>query len=182
MTITEYGAERTKSRPLPSGRASLRGAIALFAILSLPTMYLLSYANSTTFVDSLVLRCTFSDIHNRAILALLGIFPIQGLYPLMKRWTYWPQAWLGRSLTCVKIAALTLLSCARTQLQLGSSSRLGCCYRGLPPASRLGSGRRRHLARVSQLLFLSSRLSNRPQIRQLDDILRHHLCLPGPRG
>lgn len=23
------------------------------------------------------------------------MFPLHALYPLMKRWTYWPQAWLG---------------------------------------------------------------------------------------
>lgn len=31
-------------------------------------------------------------------LSLIGIFPIHGLYPLMKRWTNWPQAWLGSCL------------------------------------------------------------------------------------
>jgi len=29
--------------------------------------------------------------------ALIGLFPLHGLYPLMKRITYWPQVWLGLS-------------------------------------------------------------------------------------
>jgi len=28
-------------------------------------------------------------------LSLLALFPIDALYPFMKRWTYWPQAFLG---------------------------------------------------------------------------------------
>ena len=31
----------------------------------------------------------------RALIGLIGVFPLHALYPLMKRWTYWPQAWLG---------------------------------------------------------------------------------------
>ena len=26
---------------------------------------------------------------------MFGIFPLHAIYPLMKRWTNWPQAWLG---------------------------------------------------------------------------------------
>jgi 4-hydroxybenzoate polyprenyltransferase len=26
---------------------------------------------------------------------MIGLFPFLTLYPFMKRWTYWPQAWLG---------------------------------------------------------------------------------------
>jgi hypothetical protein len=26
---------------------------------------------------------------------LFGLLVLDPLYPLMKRWTYWPQAWLG---------------------------------------------------------------------------------------
>ena len=39
-----------------------------------------------------------SDAHvipRRALVDLIGVFPLHALYPLMKRWTYWPQAWLG---------------------------------------------------------------------------------------
>ncbi len=31
------------------------------------------------------------------LMGFLGIFPLHALYPLMKRWTWWPQAWLGTS-------------------------------------------------------------------------------------
>ena len=44
--------ERTKSRPLPSGRATVRGAVAFLLALALPALYLLSYANSTTYVTA----------------------------------------------------------------------------------------------------------------------------------
>ncbi|KAI0742019.1 UbiA prenyltransferase [Daedaleopsis nitida] len=70
--------ERTKERPLPSGRASLLGAWALCASLLIPVLYILSYADQTNL-----------------LMGLLGIFPLHALYPLMKRWTWWPQAWLG---------------------------------------------------------------------------------------
>ena len=28
-------------------------------------------------------------------MGMVGVFPLHALYPLMKRWTWWPQAWLG---------------------------------------------------------------------------------------
>lgn len=30
-----------------------------------------------------------------AFFATFGVFPLHALYPLMKRWTWWPQLWLG---------------------------------------------------------------------------------------
>ncbi|KAJ7777622.1 UbiA prenyltransferase family-domain-containing protein [Mycena maculata] len=70
--------ERTKHRPLASGVVSVSGATALlFSFLS-ATLVMLSFANSDVFMY-----------------ALVGIFPLHGLYPLMKRWTSWPQIWLG---------------------------------------------------------------------------------------
>ncbi|KAH9917679.1 UbiA prenyltransferase [Epithele typhae] len=75
--------ERTRTRPLPSGRASISGAIALYFALQLPAVLMIALTNKTT-----------------ALLTLISMFPIQGLYPLMKRWTYWPQAWLGLSFNC----------------------------------------------------------------------------------
>ncbi len=69
--------ERTRLRPLPSGAVSLRAAwIWLFAqciaglgvLLSLPRL--------------------------AQIVALIAL-PLVALYPLMKRITWWPQAWLG---------------------------------------------------------------------------------------
>lgn len=34
----------------------------------------------------------------RIAMGIIGVFPLHALYPLMKRWTWWPQAWLGRCL------------------------------------------------------------------------------------
>ncbi|EJF57816.1 UbiA prenyltransferase [Dichomitus squalens LYAD-421 SS1] len=59
---------RTKDRSLPAGKVSLSGAWTLCC--------------------ALLLSLFFS-------LGALGIFPLSALYPLMKRWTWWPQAWLG---------------------------------------------------------------------------------------
>ena len=28
-------------------------------------------------------------------MGIVGVFPLHAFYPLMKRWTWWPQAWLG---------------------------------------------------------------------------------------
>lgn len=69
--------ERTRLRPLPSGAVSTRGAwawllaqcgVGLIALLMLPRL--------------------------AQITALIAI-PLVALYPLMKRITWWPQAWLG---------------------------------------------------------------------------------------
>jgi 4-hydroxybenzoate polyprenyltransferase len=69
--------ERTRLRPLPSGAVTLRAAwiwliaqclIGLLVLLTLPRL--------------------------AQITALVAI-PLVALYPLMKRITWWPQAWLG---------------------------------------------------------------------------------------
>jgi len=69
--------ERTRLRPLPSGAVSLKAAwawllaqclIGLIVLLTLPRL--------------------------AQITALLAL-PLVALYPLMKRITWWPQAWLG---------------------------------------------------------------------------------------
>lgn len=69
--------QRTENRPLTSGRVSERGALALFAALSLVGAALLVFLNPQA----------------RA-LAVVG-FGIAVLYPFMKRWTYLPQVVLG---------------------------------------------------------------------------------------
>ncbi|WP_395645530.1 4-hydroxybenzoate octaprenyltransferase [Terricaulis sp.] len=69
--------ERTRLRPLPSGAVSLRSAwIWLFTQCLFGLVILL-------------LLPRFAQI--AALLAL----PLVALYPLMKRITWWPQAWLG---------------------------------------------------------------------------------------
>ena len=69
--------ERTRLRPLASGRVSLRSAWTLTAGLSLFGLIVLLQLNLTA-----------------AIVAVLSIAPVAA-YPFMKRITWWPQAWLG---------------------------------------------------------------------------------------
>jgi 4-hydroxybenzoate polyprenyltransferase len=69
--------ERTRLRPLASGRVSLRAAWALVGMLSLIGVLVLLQLNATA-----------------AIVALASIAPVAA-YPFMKRITWWPQAWLG---------------------------------------------------------------------------------------
>jgi len=69
--------ERTRLRPLASGRAGLRGAWTLLIALSLIGLIVLLQLNLT------------------AALAALASLALVAAYPFMKRITWWPQAWLG---------------------------------------------------------------------------------------
>ncbi len=69
--------ERTRLRPLASGRASVGSAWALIAILCAIGLLVLAQLNVTA-----------------AVVALVSIAPVAA-YPFMKRITWWPQAWLG---------------------------------------------------------------------------------------
>ena len=69
--------ERTRLRPLASGRASVRSASVLIALLCAIGLIVLAQLNVTA-----------------AIVALVSIAPVAA-YPFMKRITWWPQAWLG---------------------------------------------------------------------------------------
>jgi 4-hydroxybenzoate polyprenyltransferase len=73
----DAGVERTRGRPLPSGRASVKSAVAFLVLQSL--------------VGLAVLLCfnPFSIAVGVASLAVVAV------YPLMKRITSWPQAVLG---------------------------------------------------------------------------------------
>ena len=69
--------ERTRLRPLASGRVSLKRAWALVVGLSLAGLVVLLQLNPAA-----------------QIVALLSLAPVAA-YPFMKRITWWPQAWLG---------------------------------------------------------------------------------------
>jgi len=69
--------ERTRLRPLASGRVSLAGASILIAILLAVALVVLAQLNRTA-----------------QIVSLVSIAPVAA-YPFMKRITWWPQAWLG---------------------------------------------------------------------------------------
>jgi 4-hydroxybenzoate polyprenyltransferase len=69
--------ERTRLRPLASGRVSLRSAALLIGLLCLIGILVLLQLNWAA-----------------ATVALCSVAPV-ALYPFMKRITWWPQAWLG---------------------------------------------------------------------------------------
>ncbi len=69
--------ERTRGRPLPSGQMGLVGALAFLAILLLIGLAILIQLNRLSIL--------------LGVLSLLLV----GAYPLMKRLTWWPQAFLG---------------------------------------------------------------------------------------
>lgn len=73
----DSGVERTKDRPLPSGRIKTRHAVIFLAALLTAAFTILTYFNNTTI-----------------LLGMLIIVPVF-IYPFMKRVTYWPQAFLG---------------------------------------------------------------------------------------
>jgi len=68
---------RTASRPLPSGEISLRQALVFLAgLLTIGLLILLQLSSTAIWLG---------------VLSLALVIP----YPLMKRITWWPQAWLG---------------------------------------------------------------------------------------
>jgi 4-hydroxybenzoate polyprenyltransferase len=69
--------ERTRLRPLASGRLSLRAAWASIVVLSLIGLLVLLQLNRMA-----------------ALVAIASLAPVAA-YPFMKRITWWPQAWLG---------------------------------------------------------------------------------------
>jgi 4-hydroxybenzoate polyprenyltransferase len=68
---------RTRSRPIPSGRVSVKQALVFLGLLLLAGLAILVQFNTLTILTGL------------ASVAIIVI------YPLMKRITYWPQAVLG---------------------------------------------------------------------------------------
>ncbi|MGE5475597.1 MAG: 4-hydroxybenzoate octaprenyltransferase [Bacteroidales bacterium] len=69
--------ERTRARPIPSGAVSLKRAWAFLAAQLLVGLAILVQLNGFAIA--------------MGVASLLLVFP----YPLMKRITWWPQAWLG---------------------------------------------------------------------------------------
>ena len=68
---------RTKNRPIASGKISIKLAILYAATLCLLALFVLLNFNKFT------------------IILALGSMPLAFTYPLMKRFTYWPQLFLG---------------------------------------------------------------------------------------
>ncbi|PCH39563.1 4-hydroxybenzoate polyprenyl transferase [Wolfiporia cocos MD-104 SS10] len=70
--------ERSKNRPLVAGTVSMPAAWAFLLLQTAVFFGILSFANKPAF-----------------FCGAFGIFPLHAIYPLMKRITWWPQAWLG---------------------------------------------------------------------------------------
>ena len=68
---------RTKNRPIASGKISVKLGFLYAAILCL------------------VALCVLINFNNFTILLALASMPLAFTYPLMKRFTYWPQLFLG---------------------------------------------------------------------------------------
>jgi 4-hydroxybenzoate polyprenyltransferase len=68
---------RTKNRPIASGQISIQVAIFYAAVLCLLALFVLLNFNQFT------------------IILALGSMPLAFSYPMMKRFTYWPQLFLG---------------------------------------------------------------------------------------
>ena len=68
---------RTKNRPIASGKVSVQAAIIYSLILCLVAFIVLIQFNNLT------------------IILALGSMPLAFTYPFMKRYTYWPQLFLG---------------------------------------------------------------------------------------
>ena len=68
---------RTKDRPIASGKISIKRALLYSVILCLIAFLVLINFNLFT------------------IILALGSMPLAFMYPLMKRFTYWPQLFLG---------------------------------------------------------------------------------------
>jgi 4-hydroxybenzoate polyprenyltransferase len=69
--------ERTRSRPIPSGQVSVRAA-AIFLV-----------------VQALVGLAVLLAFNRFAVATGIASLAIVAVYPFMKRFTYWPQIWLG---------------------------------------------------------------------------------------
>jgi 4-hydroxybenzoate polyprenyltransferase len=69
--------ERTRSRPLPSGQVTLKGAVIWMCLQSL-----IAFGILLTFAPAAIL------------LGVLALVPV-AIYPFAKRFTWWPQVFLG---------------------------------------------------------------------------------------
>lgn len=79
LTDREFDARvaRTRSRPIPSGQVSPKAALVWLVI------------------QSLLAFCILVTFHPAAILLGIGSLALVAIYPFAKRFTWWPQVFLG---------------------------------------------------------------------------------------
>ncbi|KAF9264341.1 4-hydroxybenzoate polyprenyl transferase, partial [Marasmius fiardii PR-910] len=85
--------ERTKNRPIASGQVSVPGALVFLGI----HLILLS-------------ACIWPFNKLAWCFGLVAMLPLPGIYPLLKRVTYWPQAWLGIAVNFPALVASTAIT------------------------------------------------------------------------
>jgi 4-hydroxybenzoate polyprenyltransferase len=97
---------RTALRPIPSGQVSVRSAV----------LWMLAQCGA-----GLLVLLALAPL---AQIVALSAIPLVALYPLMKRITWWPQAWLG---LCFSWGALVAVAAVRGHLTLDALLLyLGC--------------------------------------------------------
>jgi 4-hydroxybenzoate polyprenyltransferase len=69
--------ERTRSRPIPSGQVTVKGAVIWMGLQALISFAILLSFNQAT-----------------VAMGILALFPV-AIYPFAKRFTWWPQVFLG---------------------------------------------------------------------------------------
>lgn len=93
--LTIDRTERTKTRPLPSGLISVPAALLWLAVHTSAYLATLSYFGPETYVDlpggSAAANLTADISVNAGVLFCAAM----AVYPLAKRFTHWPQAFLG---------------------------------------------------------------------------------------
>ncbi|KXN91303.1 4-hydroxybenzoate polyprenyltransferase, mitochondrial [Leucoagaricus sp. SymC.cos] len=86
--------ERTRGRPIARGLVSTQAATVFLLAHIILCVLILSYVNNGTarYVYLTKILPSFK-------VGLFGLLFVDMLYPLTKRWTNWPQAWLGIAMT-----------------------------------------------------------------------------------
>ncbi|KAH0578763.1 hypothetical protein H2248_003883 [Termitomyces sp. 'cryptogamus'] len=107
----DAGVERTRGRPLASGRISVFAA----------TVYLfVQYIMGISFF--------YVTVNDHALwVGLFQLLPLFAIYPLLKRFTHWPQAWLGFAMNFGFVTAWVSLT-GRLDVKLISIAMTGCWF------------------------------------------------------
>ena len=88
----DSGVARTRSRPIPSGQVSPRQALVWLVAQSLTALAILLTFNA-----------------NAILLGILSLLPV-AVYPFAKRFTWWPQVFLGLAFNWGALLAWTALA------------------------------------------------------------------------
>ncbi|KAI0056634.1 UbiA prenyltransferase [Artomyces pyxidatus] len=100
--------ERTKHRPIADGRISVPAAL-VFLVAHLATLLAMLWpANSLAWK-----------------IGMVSMFPLPAIYPLLKRITYWPQAWLG---VAMNMAILVVWSALQNTISPAAIMLLAGCW------------------------------------------------------